>query len=142
MPNLSNPLHHTVEVDGLHSAVTARSADGTPTPLADAELYFDPSVPLYPLANLPWVPDSALWSEEVMAVDHHEPWRAWWLLDPARHPFNNASYMAFTPKGMDPQVVENTIDDDVDLSESIPVQPSLLHMNRSGIFIFEDLDDG
>ncbi|POM74239.1 Hypothetical protein PHPALM_8835 [Phytophthora palmivora] len=88
--------------DGLHSAVTAQPADRTPTPLADAELYFDPSVPLSPLVNLPWVPDS------ILAVDHHEPWRAWWLLDPARHPFNtcfrsrNPEFMVFAPKGMDP----------------------------------------
>ncbi|POM77514.1 Hypothetical protein PHPALM_5091, partial [Phytophthora palmivora] len=133
--------------DGLYSAVTSWSADGTPTPLADAELYFDPSVPLYPLVNLPWVPDSALWSEEVLAVDHHEPWRAWWLLDPARHPFNtcfrarNPEFMVFAPKGMDPQVVEDSVDDDVDLAEPVPAQLSSTRANRSGIFIFEDLDD-
>ncbi|POM58432.1 Hypothetical protein PHPALM_36918 [Phytophthora palmivora] len=133
--------------DGLYSAVTSWSADGTPTPLADAQLYFDPSVPLYPLANLPWVPDSALWSEEVLAVDHHEPWRAWWLLDPARHPFNtcfrarNPEFMIFAPKGMDPHVVEDSVDNDVDLAEPVPAQPSSTRANRSGIFIFEDLDD-
>ncbi|POM78378.1 Hypothetical protein PHPALM_4095 [Phytophthora palmivora] len=134
-------------VYGLYSAVTSWSADGTPTPLADAELYFDPFVPLYPLVNLLWVPDSALWSEEVLAVDHHEPWRAWWLLDPARHPFNtcfcarNPGFMIFAPKGMDPQVVEDSVDDDVDLAEPVPAQPSSTRANRSGIFIFEDLDD-
>ncbi|POM62385.1 hypothetical protein PHPALM_28466 [Phytophthora palmivora] len=132
--NIGDGLRALIDTaaDGLHSAVTAQSADGIPTPLADAELYFDPSVPLYPL---------------VLAVDHHEPWRAWWLLDPARHPFNtcfrsrNPEFMVFAPKGMVSQVVESSIDDDVDLAESIPVQPSSTRVNRSGIFIFEDLDD-
>ncbi|POM67935.1 Hypothetical protein PHPALM_15966 [Phytophthora palmivora] len=121
---------------------------GLPTPRVDSELYFDPSVPLYPLVNLPWVPDSALWSEEVLAVDHHEPWRAWWLLDPARHPFNtcfrprNPEFMVFAPHGMDPRVVDESIDDDVDLAEPDPPRIPIglpPRENRTGIFIFEDL---
>ncbi|POM74428.1 Hypothetical protein PHPALM_8610 [Phytophthora palmivora] len=131
--------------DELYSAVTAQWWIAN-----SPKLYFDPSVPLYPLVNLPWVPDSALWSEEILAADHHEPWRSWWLLDPARHPFNtrfrprNAEFMVFAPHGMDPRVVDESVDDDVDLAEPDPPQIPIglpPRENRTGIFIFEDLGE-
>ncbi|POM64560.1 Hypothetical protein PHPALM_19892 [Phytophthora palmivora] len=131
--------------DELYSAVTAQSSGGLPTPRVDSELYYDESVPLYPLVNLPWVPDSAFWSEEVLAADHHEPWRGWWLLDPARHPFNTC----FRPRNPDlwcslptAWILALSIDDDVDLAEPDPPQiPVGLppRENRAGIFIFKDL---
>ncbi|KAE9293107.1 hypothetical protein PF008_g24887 [Phytophthora fragariae] len=64
------------------------SANDQPAPDLDPELYFDPSVPFAPPANLPWVPASADWCAASALVDWDEPWRAWWLRQPALHPFN------------------------------------------------------
>ncbi|GMF43577.1 unnamed protein product [Phytophthora fragariaefolia] len=48
----------------LYKAVTEfDAASNTPAPQLDSELYFDPSVPFAPPANLPWFPTSADWCE-------------------------------------------------------------------------------
>ncbi|GMF17644.1 unnamed protein product [Phytophthora fragariaefolia] len=73
----------------LYKAVTEfDAASDTPAPQLDSELYFDPSVPFAPLANLPWFPTSADWCEAAFDIDVGEPWRAWWLRVPELHPYN------------------------------------------------------
>ncbi|KAE9275690.1 hypothetical protein PR003_g29261 [Phytophthora rubi] len=49
------------------------SANDQPAPGLDPELYFDPSVPFAPPANLPWVPASADWCAASALVDWEEP---------------------------------------------------------------------
>ncbi|GMF39403.1 unnamed protein product [Phytophthora fragariaefolia] len=59
----------------LYKAVTEFDAtSNTPAPQLDSELYFDPSVPFAPPANLPWFPTSADWCEAAVDVDVGEPW--------------------------------------------------------------------
>ncbi|GMF55589.1 unnamed protein product [Phytophthora fragariaefolia] len=73
----------------LYKAVTEfDAASNTPAPQLDSELYFDPSVPFAPPANLPWFPTSADWCEAPFDIDVGEPWRAWWLRVPELHPYN------------------------------------------------------
>ncbi|GMF40703.1 unnamed protein product [Phytophthora fragariaefolia] len=64
------------ELNGtLYKAVTEfDAASNTPAPQLDSELYFDPSVPFAPPANLPWFPTSADWCEAAVDVDVGEPW--------------------------------------------------------------------
>ncbi|GMF45639.1 unnamed protein product [Phytophthora fragariaefolia] len=71
--------------DGMFSAVM-KVVDGVPAPDVDAEVYFEPSVPVYSLVNLSWIPGGADWSRAATEVDTVEPWRTWWLTDPASHP--------------------------------------------------------
>ncbi|KAI9994082.1 hypothetical protein PInf_016646 [Phytophthora infestans] len=117
--------------DQLYSAVTQKLGDG-PAPLVDAEVYFDPSVPHYsPVGSI----------RERLA----EPWRAWWLTDPAVHPYNtcfrarNVDFLVFAPRGMDPQVVDDAIEEDFDLAEQAPpayAPGDPTRLNRQGIYIF------
>ncbi|GMF38006.1 unnamed protein product [Phytophthora fragariaefolia] len=58
--------------DGLFSAVM-KVVDGVPAPDVDAEVYFEPSVPVYPLVNLSWIPGGADWSRAATEVDAVEP---------------------------------------------------------------------
>ncbi|GMG17513.1 unnamed protein product [Phytophthora fragariaefolia] len=59
----------------LYKAVTEfDAASNTPAPQLDSELYFDPSVPFAPPANLPWFPTSADWCEAAVDIDVGEPW--------------------------------------------------------------------
>ncbi|GMF35014.1 unnamed protein product [Phytophthora fragariaefolia] len=54
----------------LYKAVTEfDAASNTPAPQLDSELYFDPSVPFAPPANLPWFPTSADWCEAAFDID-------------------------------------------------------------------------
>ncbi|GMF32057.1 unnamed protein product [Phytophthora fragariaefolia] len=136
--------------DNLFSAVM-KVVDGVPAPDVDAEVYFEPSVPVYPLVNLSWIPGGADWSRAATEVDAVEPWRTWWLTDPASHPYNtcvrarNVDFLPFAPAGMESHVVEAAVVDDVDLTESDPPIRSfsvLLCANRSVVHIFEGCGPG
>ncbi|KAG3078386.1 hypothetical protein PI124_g19973 [Phytophthora idaei] len=111
--------------DNLYSAVT-HQLSGQPAPLVDAEVYFDPAVPHYSPVNLSWIPSRTDWIQCAHDVDMEEPWRARWLTDPAAHPCNtffrarNVDFMVFAPRGMDPRVVEDAIEEDFDLAEPAP----------------------
>ena len=130
--------------DQLYSAVTQKLGD-EPAPLVDAEVYFDPSVPHYSPVNLSWVPSGRDWVQCAHDVDLAEPWRAWWLTDPAVHPYNtcfrarNVDFLVFAPRGMDPQVVDDAIEEDFDLAEQAPpayAPGAPPRLNRQGIHIF------
>ncbi|GMF47903.1 unnamed protein product [Phytophthora fragariaefolia] len=106
--------------DDLYSAVV-KSIDGVPAPDVDAELYFEPSVPMYPLVNLSWIPGGSDWCQAVSEVDSAEPWR------------------------VDPNIVEAEVEDDVDLTEPDPPIRSTSTppcANRAGIHIFERCGPG
>ncbi|GMF27069.1 unnamed protein product [Phytophthora fragariaefolia] len=120
-------------------------------PDVDAEVYFEPSVPVYPLVNLSWIPGGADWSRAATEVDAVEPWRTWWLTDPTSHPYNtcfrdrNVDFLPFAPSGMESHVVEAAVVDDVDLTESDPLirSPNAPPCaKRSGIHIFEGCGPG
>ncbi|GMG17276.1 unnamed protein product [Phytophthora fragariaefolia] len=58
--------------DNLFSAVM-KVVDGVPAPDVDAEVYIEPSVPVYPLVNLSWIRGGADWSRAAAEVDVVEP---------------------------------------------------------------------
>ncbi|GMF49034.1 unnamed protein product [Phytophthora fragariaefolia] len=136
--------------DDLYSAVV-KSIGGVPAPDVDAELYFEPSVPVYPLVNLSWIPGGSDWCKAVSEVDSAVPWRTGWLTDPARHPYNacfragNVDFLPFAPPGVDPNIVEAAVEDDVDLTEPDPPIRSTSAppcANRARIHIFEGCGPG
>ncbi|GMF48256.1 unnamed protein product [Phytophthora fragariaefolia] len=65
--------HMTSVSDDLFSAVM-KMVDGMPAPGVAVELYFEPSVPVYPLVNLSWIPGGADWRPAAPEVDAVEPW--------------------------------------------------------------------
>ncbi|KAE9271549.1 hypothetical protein PR003_g30476, partial [Phytophthora rubi] len=77
----------TVLTEDLYSAVM-KMLNGLAAPEADAELFFESSVPFYPLVNLSWIPSGKDWCDAAASVDRFETWRTWWLTDPAEHPYN------------------------------------------------------
>ncbi|GMG18096.1 unnamed protein product [Phytophthora fragariaefolia] len=103
--------------DNLFSAVM-KVVDGVPAPDVDDEVYFEPSVPVYPLVNLSWIPSGADWIRAATKVD---------AVESGSH------------------VVEAAVVDDVDLTESDPPIRSSsapLCANLSGIHIFEGCGPG
>ncbi|KAE9303888.1 hypothetical protein PR003_g21893 [Phytophthora rubi] len=140
----------TFLTEDLYSAVM-KKLNGLAAPEADAELFFEPSVPFYPLVNLSWIPSGKDWCDAAESVDRFETWRTWWLTDPAEHPFNtcfrtrNLEFQVFASKGVDPRIVEDSVEDDVDLDE--PALPQIssgtrIPVNREGIHIFEGCEEG
>ncbi|KAE9288365.1 hypothetical protein PF008_g26161 [Phytophthora fragariae] len=136
--------------DDLYSAVM-KNLNGLAAPEADAELFFEPSVPFYSLVNLSWIPSGRDWCGSAESVDRFEQWRTWWLTDPVEHPFNtcfrtrNLEFQVFASKGVDPRIVEDAVEDDVDLDEPAPPQISSgarIPVNREGIHIFEEREEG
>ncbi|KAE9284345.1 hypothetical protein PF008_g27182 [Phytophthora fragariae] len=136
--------------DDLYSAVM-KNLNGLAAPEADAELFFEPSVPFYPLVNLSWIPSGRDWCGVAESVDRFEQWRTWWLTNPAEHPFNtffrtrNLEFQVFASKGVDPRIVEDAVEDDVDLDEPATLQISSgagIAVNREGIHIFEGREEG
>lgn len=115
----------------LHEAVVTRMPDG-PAPALDPELYFEPSVPNYPLVSRAWVPSTPDWFAEIGGLDSAEPWRVWWITRPAEHPYNTCfrphhpEFPVFMPAGGAGSEVDSRIVADVDLSEPDPtaVNPS------------------
>ncbi|GMF49806.1 unnamed protein product [Phytophthora fragariaefolia] len=109
------------------------------------------SVPVYPLVNLSWIPGGSDWCQAMSEVDSAEPWRTWWLTDPARHPYNaccrarNVDFLPFAPPGVDPNIVEAAVEDVVDLTEPDPpirYTSAPPCANRAGIHIFEGCGPG
>ncbi|KAE9177658.1 hypothetical protein PF004_g25712 [Phytophthora fragariae] len=140
----------TFLTEDLYSAAM-KNLNGLAAPKVDAELFFEPSVPFYPLVNLSWIPPGKDWCGAADSVDRFETWRTWWLIDPAEHPFNtcfrtrNLEFQVFASKGVDPRIVEDTVEDDVDLDEPAPPQISSgarIPVNREGIHIFEGREEG
>ncbi|GMF57259.1 unnamed protein product [Phytophthora fragariaefolia] len=115
----------TLISDGLFPAVMD-VVDGVPAPDVYVDVYFEPSVPVYALVNLSWIPGGADWSRAATEVDAVEPWRTWWLTDPAIHPYNtcfrarNVDFLLFAPTGMESHVVEAAVVAVVDLTECDP----------------------
>ena len=105
-----------------NEVVSARIPDG-PAPALDTEVYFDPSVPHYPLQSHAWVPSSPDWFAELGGLDSAEPWRVWWITRPAEHPYNTCfrphhpEFPVFMPAGGAGSEVDSRIVADVDLSE-------------------------
>ncbi|KAE9148693.1 hypothetical protein PF001_g12343 [Phytophthora fragariae] len=103
------------------------SANDQPAPDLDPELYFDPSVPFAPPANLPWVPVSADWCAGSALVDWDEPWRDWWLRQPALHPYNECflplhpEFPVFSSADFDQDHVRRVVAEDVD--PGVPTPP-------------------
>ncbi|KAE9314090.1 hypothetical protein PF008_g19559 [Phytophthora fragariae] len=140
----------TVLTEDLYSAAM-KMLNGLAAPEADAELFFEPSVPFYPLVNLSWIPSGKDWCDAAASVDRFETWRTWWLTDPAEHPYNtcfrtrNLEFQVFASKGVDPRIVEDSVDDDVDLDEPAPLwipSGARIPVNREGIHIFEGREEG
>ncbi|OWY94360.1 hypothetical protein PHMEG_00035933, partial [Phytophthora megakarya] len=48
----------------------------------------EPTMPIYSLENMTWVPKTENWCAEAVALDTAEPWRASWLSCPEKHPYN------------------------------------------------------
>ncbi|KAE8952681.1 hypothetical protein PR001_g33185, partial [Phytophthora rubi] len=63
----------TVLTEDLYSAVM-KMLNGLAAPEADAELFFEPSVPFYPLVNLSWIPSGKDWCDAAASVDRFETW--------------------------------------------------------------------
>ncbi|GMF16005.1 unnamed protein product [Phytophthora fragariaefolia] len=108
-------------------------------------MYFDPSVPFAPPANLPWFPTSADWCEAAVYIDVGEPWRAWWLRVPELHPYNlyfrprHPVFPVFGSAEPDLSHVQRLVNQDIDLVESAPptCSPSApTPANREGLDIF------
>ncbi|GMF51356.1 unnamed protein product [Phytophthora fragariaefolia] len=121
------------------------AASNTPAPQLDSELYFDPSVPFAPPANLLWFPTSADWCETAVDVDVGEPWQAWWLRMPEIHTYNmyfrprHPGFPVFGSAESDLSHVPRLVDEDVDLAESAPptCSPSApTPANSEGLAIF------
>ncbi|KAE8972860.1 hypothetical protein PR002_g26378 [Phytophthora rubi] len=126
------------------------SANGQPAPGLDPELYFDPSVPFAPPANLPWVPASADWCAASSLIDWDEPWRAWWLRQPALHPYNECflplhpEFPVFSSADFDHAQVRSLVAEDVDPSAPAPPLCSVqapTPANREELSIFESILD-
>ncbi|KAE8908368.1 hypothetical protein PF010_g20360 [Phytophthora fragariae] len=124
------------------------SANDQPAPDLDPELYFDPSVPFAPPANLPWVPASADWCAASALIDWDEPWRAWWLRQPVLHPYNECflplhpEFPVFSSADFDYDHVRRQVAKDVDPSAPTPPLCSAqapTPANREELSIFESI---
>ncbi|ETP29267.1 hypothetical protein F442_21577 [Phytophthora nicotianae P10297] len=64
------------------------SASTSQRSLICPEMIIEPSVPWYPVENLPFVPKTTDWLAEVNALVDRQPWRANWVYRPLDHPYN------------------------------------------------------
>ncbi|GMF53939.1 unnamed protein product [Phytophthora fragariaefolia] len=143
---LQPDLNPTSSADELALAYPLwQNGEQHPAPQLDSELYFDPSVPFAPPANLPWFPTSADWCEAVADIDVGEPWLAWWLRVPELHPYNmyfrprHPGFPVFGSAESDLSQAQRLVDEDGDLAESAPPtrSPSApTPANREGLDIF------
>ncbi|KUF84451.1 hypothetical protein AM587_10002084 [Phytophthora nicotianae] len=83
------------------------SASTSQRSLICPEMIIEPSVPWYPVENLPFVPKTTDWLAEVNALVDRQPWRANWVYRPFDHPYNttyvpcNREARIFCPRGID-----------------------------------------
>ncbi|OWY93557.1 hypothetical protein PHMEG_00037005 [Phytophthora megakarya] len=56
------------------------------------EFLFEPTMPLYGMEYLTWIPKTPMWFKEVAEIDAREPWRNYWLDCPEKHPYNTTFY--------------------------------------------------
>ncbi|OWY95995.1 hypothetical protein PHMEG_00033854, partial [Phytophthora megakarya] len=56
------------------------------------EFLFEPTMPLYGMEYLTWIPKTPMWLKEVADLDAREPWRNYWLDCPEKHPYNTTFY--------------------------------------------------
>ncbi|ETN15235.1 hypothetical protein PPTG_07398 [Phytophthora nicotianae INRA-310] len=64
------------------------SASTSQRSLICPEMIIEPSVPWYPVENLPFVPKTTDWIAEVTALVDRQPWCANWVYRPFDHPYN------------------------------------------------------
>ncbi|OWY97929.1 hypothetical protein PHMEG_00031424 [Phytophthora megakarya] len=53
---------------------------------------FEPTMPLYGMEYLTWIPKTPMWLKEVAELDAREPWHNDWLDCPEKHPYNTTFY--------------------------------------------------
>ncbi|OWY96231.1 hypothetical protein PHMEG_00033555, partial [Phytophthora megakarya] len=56
------------------------------------EFLFEPTMPLYGMEYLTWIPKTPMWFQEVAELDAREAWRNYWLDCPEKHPYNTTFY--------------------------------------------------
>ncbi|OWZ11422.1 hypothetical protein PHMEG_00015552 [Phytophthora megakarya] len=56
------------------------------------EFLFEPSMPLYGIEYITWIPKTPMWLKEVVELDVRDPWRNYGLDCPGKHPFNTTFY--------------------------------------------------
>ncbi|OWZ01074.1 hypothetical protein PHMEG_00027609 [Phytophthora megakarya] len=56
------------------------------------EFLCEPSMPLYGMEYLTWIPKTPMRLKEVAELDAREPWRNYWLDCPGKHPYNTTFY--------------------------------------------------
>ncbi|RLN87961.1 hypothetical protein BBJ28_00022333, partial [Nothophytophthora sp. Chile5] len=108
----------------LWPAVVATDAKGTPAPTLDAELFFEPSIPLFADNTMPWFPQTSDWAGCARKLMTDELERSWWSTCPELHPYNtifqpeHLSFPLFVPVGDSPGLVATDV---------VPAQPSTLN---------------
>ena len=60
----------------LHEDVKAGLPSGS-APVLDPELYFEPTLPHYPVVSYAWVSTGSDRFDELNALDIAKPWRVW-----------------------------------------------------------------
>ncbi|OWZ08986.1 Gag Polyprotein, partial [Phytophthora megakarya] len=56
------------------------------------EFLFEPTMPLYGMEYLTWIPKTPMWLKEVAELDAREHWRNYWLDYPEKHSYNTTFY--------------------------------------------------
>ncbi|OWZ02551.1 hypothetical protein PHMEG_00025867 [Phytophthora megakarya] len=89
----------------------------------------EPSMPIYSLEIMPWVPKTADWCAEALELDRQEPWRVGWLNCPEKHTYNtvlvpcNSIVPLFLPSGSTIETVGPAIIPDSSVN-SADIDPS------------------
>lgn len=79
----------------LRDATAVRTPLG-PSPRLNPDQFFELSVPVYSILSYAWVPTSTDYISNIGALDHMEPWRAWWLTLPSEHPYRAPVFVHVT----------------------------------------------
>ena len=109
----------------LQDPASAKSSR-EPTPFLDPDLFFELSVPVYPIMSYAWIPEGVDWINELEALDQVETWSLWWLTRPLEYPYStclrpcNQGFHVFAPVGSSESEVESLIVEDADEDEAYP----------------------